>query len=115
MAEKEACMIGPSVTISGNVSGTEDLVVQGRIEGRISLEGSKVVVDGPGRVEADVDAGEVEIYGGVKGDVSARSASLSAGARIIGTLRAEAVSIEEGAQVSGAIEMQVDLPEGVSA
>jgi cytoskeletal protein CcmA (bactofilin family) len=112
-AAQEPCTIGSTVTVSGSVSGTQDLIVQGRIEGRVGLD-SRLVVDRAGTVEAEIEVVHAEIHGAVKGNVVAKSALVAAGARMVGNLRAAQIVLEEGAQVSGNIEMDVDLPADVT-
>lgn len=114
MAAKEPCHIGSSVTVSGQVSGNQDLVVEGRIEGRIGLD-SRLVVEAAGSVEAEIDVTEADIHGAVKGDVVAKKlTTLHATARFVGNIRAPQVVVAEGAMFSGMIEMDVDLPAGIT-
>ena len=54
MAEKEPCLIGAKVTVKGNISGNQDLVVLGRVEGRVGIDNRLTVEEG-GLVAADVD------------------------------------------------------------
>lgn len=109
-ANKEACRIGSTITISGNISGDQDLIVEGRIEGRVGLD-SRLIVEEIGNVEAQVEAIEVEIKGVVKGDIAAgKLATLQSTARVLGNVRANKVIVIEGAMVSGSIEMDVELP-----
>lgn len=113
MADKEPCLIGNKITVRGQISGKQDLVVEGRIEGRIGLD-SKLLVEEAGVVEADVEAIEATIRGELKGELAAsKSAIVHAGARVTGTIRAPRLVIEDGAHFSGAIEMDVELPPGV--
>lgn len=109
MAAQEPCTIGSTVTVSGTVSGSQDLIVQGRIEGRVGLD-SRLTVDNAGVVEAEIEVNAVEIRGSVKGDVNAKSAHVAAHGRVDGNIRAAEVVVEEGALISGNIEMDVDLP-----
>ncbi len=113
MTEKEPCLIGSKITIRGEISGSQDLVIQGRVEGKLSLE-NRLVVDESGSVEADLDVADAEVKGELRGDVAAsRSAVLRPGARVVGNIRAPRVVIEEGARFSGAIQMDVELPPDV--
>ena len=115
MAAKEPCFIGSSVTVSGQVSGNQDLVVEGRIEGRIELN-SRLTVEAIGAVEADTDVTDADIHGAFKGDLSAKkTATLHASARVVGNIRAAQVVLAEGAQFTGVIEMDVDLPPELNA
>jgi len=107
------CVIGPRITVRGALSGEEDLVVEGRIEGRITLIGHLVIAPG-GVVEADVEASSVEVRGQVRGDISAaRSITIERGAQVAGNVRAPRVMIHDGAHFQGAVDMDVALPDGL--
>lgn len=109
----QPCVIGNAITIRGNLSGSEDLVVEGRIEGTVALS-SHLTVDAAGSVEADVDVDSLTVHGALLGDIrSARVVSISAGARVLGNVTAGSVVIEDGAHFKGRIEMDFDLPDGV--
>jgi len=113
MADKEPCLIGSKITIRGQVSGNQDLVVEGRIEGRVSLE-NRLTVEESGSIEADLEVVDASFKGEVRGDVTAsRSAVLHPTARVIGNIRAPRLVIEEGARFSGSVDMEVELPAGV--
>ncbi len=115
MADKEPCLIGSRITIRGQVSGNQDLIVEGRIEGRVSLQ-NKFTVEESGQVEADLEVAEAALHGQVRGEVVAtHSAHLHPTARVVGTIRAPRVVIEEGARFSGQIDMEVELPADVRA
>jgi cytoskeletal protein CcmA (bactofilin family) len=110
MAEKEACLIGSKITIRGQISGNQDLIVEGRVEGRVSLQ-NRVTVEESGTVEADLDVSDAAVHGELRGEVNAsRSAVLHPSARMVGNIRSPKVVVEEGARFSGAIEMEVELP-----
>jgi cytoskeletal protein CcmA (bactofilin family) len=115
MASEDPCFIGSKTTVRGQVSGKQDLVVEGRIEGHIRLE-SHLTVEESGTVEADVQATIATLKGEVRGPVVAtRSAVLEATARVAGKVTAPSITIADGARFSGEIEMDVDLPAGVVA
>ena len=115
MAEKEPCLIGSKIVIRGQVSGNQDLVVEGRIEGRVALE-NRLTVEETGSVEADLEVVDAAFKGEVRGDlVATRSAVLHPTARVVGNIRAPRVVIEEGARFNGSIDMEVELPPGVRA
>ncbi len=114
MASEDPCYIGSKITVRGTVSGRQDVVVEGRIEGRISLE-SQLTVEEAGSVEADVEAAVATIKGEMRGPVVAtRSAVLQATSKVAGKLTAPSIVIEDGARFSGEIEMDVELPAGVA-
>ncbi|MEE9384180.1 MAG: polymer-forming cytoskeletal protein [Nannocystaceae bacterium] len=103
-------VIGREITVRGTLDGAEDLVVEGRIEGRVQLAGRLTVAPGA-TLEAHIEAQGVELHGEVVGDVSAtESVIIQAGARIVGNVSAPRVVIALGAHVQGRVEMDVDLP-----
>ncbi len=99
-------VIGRSVTIRGELSGKEDLFMDGVVEGTISLPESKLTVGPNARVLADVDARDVVVYGTVEGKIRASGrVELRASAVVHGDIFAARLSIEEGAGVTGRVEM----------
>lgn len=113
MASEEICFIGSNTTVRGHVSGQQDLVVEGRIEGHVGIE-SDLTVEESGVIEADVDTTNATVRGEVRGPISAsRALVLEASARVAGKLKAPTIEIADGARFSGEIEMDVELPEGV--
>jgi cytoskeletal protein CcmA (bactofilin family) len=115
MAANGPCTIGRQIIIRGNLSGEEDLIVEGRIEGTVSLK-NHMTVEESGTVEADIDVADVTVNGQLRGDiVAAGSVSINAPAKVVGNVRAPRIIIEDGARFKGSIEMDVELPEGVKA
>jgi cytoskeletal protein CcmA (bactofilin family) len=113
--EKAPCFIGSKVTVKGSISGNQDLVVQGRVEGRVGLD-NRLTVEEEGTVAADVEVTEATVKGELRGDVIAtKGAILYPTARVVGSIRAPRLVIEEGAHFSGNIEMDVELPAGIKA
>jgi cytoskeletal protein CcmA (bactofilin family) len=105
------CVLGPEISVRGSVTGEEDLVVEGHLEGNVALSGH-LVVAATGTVEADLDVESVEIHGQVRGDITAnRSIAIERGAQVTGNMKAPRVIIHDGAQFDGSVEMDVDLPE----
>lgn len=108
------CLIGPRITVRGAIVGEDDLVVEGRVEGSIALAGHLVVAEG-GVVESDIEVESVDVHGQVIGDiVASTSITIHPGARVSGNVRAPRVVIEDGAHFKGAVEMDVELPEGLA-
>jgi cytoskeletal protein CcmA (bactofilin family) len=99
-------MIGPSITIKGDVSGDEDLVIQGRVEGKVNLGQHNVTIGPDGRVKADVHGRTVVVEGEVEGDLRAQEQIiLRQTAKVQGSIAAPRVSLDDGAVFRGAIEM----------
>ncbi len=114
VSRSSTCVLGPQIAVRGALSGEEDLVVEGRIEGNVSLAGHLVVAAG-GVVEADLEVSSIEVHGEVRGDIVAtRSITIERGAMVAGNCRAPRVIIHDGAKFDGAVDMDVALPEGLS-
>jgi cytoskeletal protein CcmA (bactofilin family) len=106
----QACIIGSQITIRGNITGSEDLYVEGRVEGSIQL-GNHLTVESTGTVEADIEVEDLTVNGTVQGDIVAtRSITINPDAKVIGTLRAPRIIIADGARFKGKVEMDVALP-----
>ena len=100
-----ATLIGPSIVISGKISGDEDLTVRGRVEGTLELTRG-LVVDPGGIVKADVSAKSAVISGVVVGNIRAEdSVELTRGARVVGDITAPRVIILDGAAYRGRVDM----------
>ena len=99
-------MIGPSIKITGEVSGDEDLIVQGQVEGTIKLKNHQVFVGESGKVTADIEAKVVKIDGEVTGDVlGIENVVISKLGHVRGHIIAPRVTLEAGAVFKGSIDM----------
>lgn len=103
----ERATIGPSIFIKGDLSGEEDLVIEGRVEGRVDLKQNNVTVGKNGRVHADVFGKVVVVEGEVNGNVFAREqAILRQSGAIKGNISAPRVILEDGSRFKGSIDME---------
>lgn len=101
-------IIGPNVTIDGEISGTEPVVVTGVVKGQINLE-SAVTVDHGGYVEADIISNTVHIDGNLTGNIAAfEKVEVRASGKMIGDIKAPRIHIADGAAFKGHIDMDVD-------
>jgi cytoskeletal protein CcmA (bactofilin family) len=99
--------IGKSVIIRGELSGSEDLYIDGQVEGTIELREHHLTVGPNGRVQANVNAKEVVIQGSVKGNVRAIDrVEIRKSGSLTGDLVAARVVIEDGAFFKGSIDIQ---------
>ena len=100
--------IGPSIIIKGDLSGGEDLVIEGRVEGKVDLKQHNVTVGRSGRVKADIYGKVVIIEGEVDGNVFAQEQAIlrQAGA-IRGNITAPRVILEDGSRFKGSIDMEM--------
>lgn len=113
VVEGTAASIGKSVEIRGEVKGSEDLLIDGRVEGTITLTDSKLTIGPSAHVDADVAARDVVILGVINGNVTATvRVELRKGGNLTGNVRAARLSIEEGALLSGKVELTQGDPAG---
>jgi cytoskeletal protein CcmA (bactofilin family) len=98
-------IIGSSIRISGEVEGSEDLVVHGIIQGKIELQ-SDLIVEPSGNVEADVYASNTKISGTLTGNVQAdERVEVTKDGQMTGDIRAPRILISDGAQFQGNVDM----------
>ncbi|HJZ85079.1 MAG TPA: polymer-forming cytoskeletal protein [Polyangia bacterium] len=108
-----SCVIGKNIQIRGKLSGSEDLVVEGRIEGNVALK-NHLTIEQTGVVEADVEVRDLTVNGEMRGDIAADgTVSITNSAKVVGNIRAPRIILEDGARFKGSIEMEVELPPGV--
>lgn len=108
-----ACVIGEGIQIKGNLSGSGDLMVRGRVEGNIQLE-DHLTVEETGAVIANIATEGVTIHGTMNGDIQAKqSVMISTTATLVGDVYTPEFVMEEGARFRGRLEMEVPLPEGL--
>jgi cytoskeletal protein CcmA (bactofilin family) len=104
MADKET-VIGPETRISGEIRGDEDLVIKGRVDGKIHLS-QTLTVDKGGIVQADVDVKTLVVSGTLVGNIVASEVvQLLSTARVVGDLAAPRVLMESGAAYRGRVDM----------
>ena len=98
--------IGKSVVFNGDLSGDEDLEIEGQIEGRIQLPNHQLTIGANGRVKAQIDAKAVTVIGRVDGNITATERCEVQGSGIVvGDIRAPRLLVHEGAVVNGKVEM----------
>ena len=106
---KAPARIGSTLFFKGDLQGEEDLVIEGRIEGKISIKQGNVTVGEKGRVEADIEAASIQVAGLVKGNLKgAERVVLLESGRVEGNITARSVSLENGCHFRGSIDMQSD-------
>ena len=103
----EQATIGKGLFIKGEISGSESLFVDGKIEGSINLPGNRVTVGRNGQVAANIIAREVVILGKIRGNVSATDrVDIRAEGALNGDVAAARISIEDGAFFKGGIDIK---------
>ena len=99
-------VIGSSIVIDGEITGEEDLVIQGTVKGKVSLKES-LFVEHSGTVEADVQVSSIEVSGQLTGNVTASDkVEIKSDGRMVGDIKAPRVLIADGAMFKGNIDME---------
>ncbi len=98
--------IGKSITISGDLTGEEDLVIEGKVEGKVTLPNNQLTIGSNGSVKAEVSAKSVVVIGRVAGDVRGAERVEIQGTGIVeGDVAAPKLVVAEGAVLNGSISM----------
>lgn len=104
---KEKAVVGPSIKIKGELTGEEDLMIQGRVEGRIELKKNNVTVGKKGSVQADIYGKIISVEGEVEGDLFGEEKIIVRKSGMVrGNMTAPRVNLEDGARFKGAIDME---------
>ncbi|MCP3964451.1 MAG: polymer-forming cytoskeletal protein [bacterium] len=98
--------IGPSISIKGDISGDEDLLIEGRVEGAIQLRQNDVTVGTSGRVVADIHGKRICVDGEVTGDLMGDEVLIRKSGRVEGNAKAPRVMLENGCHFRGSIDMK---------
>lgn len=105
-ASQRHTVLGKAVTLKGELSANEDLLIDGQFEGTLTLEDHCLTVGAEGQVKAEIRARQVVILGTVTGKITAREkVEIRRTGRLVGDLMAGAVAIEEGAYFKGSIDI----------
>ncbi len=98
--------LGQSICIRGELTGDEDLTLDGKMEGKINLQDHNLTIGPGGRIKADVSARTVMIRGKVTGNITAHEkVELAATGRLKGDIVAPRIAIADGAQFKGSVDM----------
>ena len=100
-------VIGAGITIEGEITSDEDVAVHGTLRGKLVARDA-VSVEAGGVVEADVTGGPVSVAGSITGNIaSSDRVDLQNGAKVVGNVRATRITIADGAQFKGNVDMDV--------
>ena len=98
--------IGKSISIRGDLTGNEDMVIEGQVEGKVDLPNNQLTVGANGKVKAEIHAKSVVVVGHVDGNVfGLERIEIQATGRVEGDVTAPKLIVAEGAQLNGAIKM----------
>ena len=106
-ADRVMARLGSSLHVKGEISGDEDLYIDGTVEGLVHLDERRLTVGATAKLTADVIAGEVIVYGSVKGNVRAKGKiEIKKDGSVNGDLTTAQIFIEDGAYFKGSIEIE---------
>ena len=99
--------LGPGLRVKGEISGSEDLLIDGLVEGSVQLKERKLTIGTTADVTADIVAGEVVVSGRLKGNVSAKErVQIKKDGSVTGDLTTAHIVIEDGAYFKGTVEIE---------
>jgi len=106
-ASGEQATIGKSLVVKGEVTGSESLYIDGKVEGSINLPGNRVTVGRNGQVAANILAREVVVLGKVRGNINASDrVDIRSEGSLTGDVASARISIEDGAYFKGGIDIR---------
>ncbi|HXT24112.1 MAG TPA: polymer-forming cytoskeletal protein [Candidatus Eisenbacteria bacterium] len=104
--DRATARLGASLHVKGEITGSEDLLVDGSVEGLIQLDERKLTVGATAKLTADIIAREVVVYGSVKGNLRAKDRiEIKKDGSVNGDLTTARIMIEDGAYFKGSIEI----------
>ena len=113
----KSALIGAGISINGDITGNENLLIEGRVEGKINLPGHRVEVGAAGKVKADIQAKYIRVEGELSGDIDGKEKVVIAkSGNVRGNITAPRVMLEDGAVFKGSIDIDpndtapVELP-----
>ncbi len=113
--QNEVARVGKSVVIKGAISGSEDLYVDGEVEGSIELRSNSVTIGPNGKVKASVNAKSIVVQGKVDGSLIASDRlDLRKTAVVTGDVTTQRIAIEEGAFLKGKVDIQKEAGMGIA-
>jgi cytoskeletal protein CcmA (bactofilin family) len=105
-ADRATARLGPSLHVKGEISGSEDLTIEGSVEGLVQLDERKLTVGATAKLTADIIAREVVVFGNVKGNLRAKDRiEIKKDGSVNGDLTTARIMIEDGAYFKGSIEI----------
>jgi cytoskeletal protein CcmA (bactofilin family) len=104
--ERSGSVLGAGLHIKGEISGSEDLLVEGGVDGLIRMEGRRLTVGPSAMIVANIEAAEIVVYGNVQGNLCALDRiEIKKNGSVVGELTTSRIMIEDGAYFKGSIEI----------
>jgi cytoskeletal protein CcmA (bactofilin family) len=109
-------VLGAGIEVRGQISGSEDLQIDGKVDGPIRLNGQKLTVGATGKLNSEISAREVVVHGSVTGNLQTTDrVEIRKDASVVGDVKAARISVEDGAHFKGKIEIERGHKSGPSA
>jgi cytoskeletal protein CcmA (bactofilin family) len=103
--------LGATIVVKGEITADEDLQIDGKVEGNISLRGHRLTVGRTAQLDSEINAREVVVYGNAAGNLRARDrVEIKKDGQVIGDITTTRISIEDGAYFKGHIEIERAQP-----
>ena len=98
-------VLAQGIEIIGSVRFSNDMIIDGKIEGQIMSDKGRVTIGENANIKGDITAGEVKVFGRVEGKITSDRCELKSKSRLDGDIKAKMVAMEEGAQLAGRTEI----------
>jgi cytoskeletal protein CcmA (bactofilin family) len=98
-------VLASGIEIVGSIKFSNDMIIDGRIEGQITSEKGRVTIGENAKIKGDIKAGEVKLYGEVEGTIESDRCELKGKSRLNGDIKTKMLSMEEGAHLTGRTEI----------
>lgn len=98
-------VLAQGIEIIGSVRFSNDMIIDGKIEGQINSEKGRVTIGENAVIKGDISAGEVKVFGKVQGKITSERCELKAKSRLDGDIKSKMFAMEEGAQLAGRTEI----------
>ena len=103
--QMEQAHIGKGLHVKGEISGAEDLLIDGDVQGSVTLREQVLTIGPRGKVHASINAGQVIVLGTVNGNINAKRVELRSSANVTGDVSTERIIMEDGAYLKGGVDV----------
>ncbi len=98
-------VLASGIEITGSIRFSNDMIIDGKIEGEIVSDKGRVTIGENAKVKGDITAGEVKVFGLVEGKITSERCELKSKSKLVGDVKTKNFSVEEGAQLQGRTEI----------
>lgn len=98
-------VLASGIEITGTIRFSNDMIIDGKIEGEIISDKGRVTIGENALVKGDITAGEVKVFGEVEGKITSQRCEMKQKSRLKGDIKTKNLSMEEGAQLNGRTEI----------